>query len=244
MADTCVIGSFPHLEDDIRERARAAGFTPVGSGGTFLDVLRVMRERLPGVLLLYAMLPGLDASRMEETLDKMALYRRPAVVYIISDRISKNDNALSREWGKLFPAIDSDFEETEIRKAVYEARCAQMRGETLERAMRLMEKMGVPQGAAREYLAYAAALTFLDASRAHRLSAEIYPAVAARFSTEPRRASETMRRAIERAWMTGDIERQYALFGNTIDEEKGKPTTGALLATAAEILRLRGDIRE
>ena len=46
-----------------------------------------------------------------------------------------------------------------------------------------------------------------------------------------------LRRAIDAAWTTGNSDRQYAMFGNTIDARRGKPTTAALLATAAELLR-------
>lgn len=46
-----------------------------------------------------------------------------------------------------------------------------------------------------------------------------------------------LRRAIDAAWTTGNSDRQYAMFGNTIDARRGKPTTASLLATAAELLR-------
>ena len=241
MADTCIVGCFPPLADDVCEAARAAGLNAVGTGGTLEAVLRLARKRLPGVLLLHALLPGLDASRIEATLDEMALYRRPAIVYMVPEGATEKNTTLSRELRTLFPSVSARPSSDEIRFAAEEARRAQVSPERLERARRLMEKMGIPPGAARESLACAAVLAYLDASRAHRLSSEILPAVALRFSVEPRRALEAMRRAIERAWTTGDIEKQYALFGNTIDEQKGNPTMGAFLATAAEILRLRGE---
>ena len=50
-----------------------------------------------------------------------------------------------------------------------------------------------------------------------------------------------MRRAVDRAWTTGNIEAQFAYFGNTIDADRGKPTLSALIATAAEGLKLSAD---
>jgi hypothetical protein len=50
-----------------------------------------------------------------------------------------------------------------------------------------------------------------------------------------------MRRAVDRAFLSGDIEKQYSLFQNTIEEARGKPTLSALLARVAEILRYGED---
>ena len=76
-----------------------------------------------------------------------------------------------------------------------------------------------------------------NSKRSRRAESVVYPSVAAHFRTTPRRAEDGMRRAIDAAWTLGNIERQYVLFGNTIDDARGKPTAAALLATVAEFLR-------
>ena len=49
-----------------------------------------------------------------------------------------------------------------------------------------------------------------------------------------------MRHAIDVAWRTGEIEQQQAIFGDTIDARRGKPTCGEMIALLADILRWEG----
>ena len=44
--------------------------------------------------------------------------------------------------------------------------------------------------------------------------------------------------AIETAWNKGDLEYIQQLFGYTVDEEKGKPTNAAFLATVVNYIQL------
>ena len=135
MADTCIVGCFPPLADDVCEAARAAGLNAVGTGGTLEAVLRLARKRLPGVLLLHALLPGLDASRIEATLDEMALYRRPAIVYMVPEGATEKNTPLSRELRTLFPSVSARPSSDEIRFAAEEARRARAIRETVDRLL-------------------------------------------------------------------------------------------------------------
>ena len=46
-----------------------------------------------------------------------------------------------------------------------------------------------------------------------------------------------IRHAVEEAWTRGDPGPQYRLFGNAIDESRGKPTNAELIARVAQSLR-------
>lgn len=68
-----------------------------------------------------------------------------------------------------------------------------------------------------------------------RLKTDVYPACGKGSGEAAERA---IRRAIESAWLKGDLEAQYRLFGNTIDEAKGKPTNAEFLSRVVETLRM------
>lgn len=65
----------------------------------------------------------------------------------------------------------------------------------------------------------------------------LYPLVAKRHEMDAAQAERSIRHAIEKAWTGGSAEEQYALFENTIDERRGKPTNGGMIARAADLLR-------
>ncbi len=89
------------------------------------------------------------------------------------------------------------------------------------------------------YLAAAAMLMALDAKLMRSLTGELYPMVAERFHVSSLNVEHAMRRAIESAWSGSAMERQHALFGNTIDARRGKPTAGEMIGRLAELARVK-----
>jgi two-component system response regulator (stage 0 sporulation protein A) len=89
------------------------------------------------------------------------------------------------------------------------------------------------------YLASAAMLMALDIRLMQSLTGELYPMVAKRFRVDPLNVEHAMRRAIESAWSGSAMERQHALFGNTIDAKRGKPTAGEMIGRLAELARVK-----
>ena len=66
----------------------------------------------------------------------------------------------------------------------------------------------------------------------------MYPALARAFSKKETAFQDPMRRLIDKTFLSGDIENQYRLFGNSIDETRGKPTVSQLIALVSEMLRM------
>lgn len=110
----------------------------------------------------------------------------------------------------------------------------------LTRASALLSQLGVPENSGKTYLCTAIALALSDASLLERLSARLYPPVAAQHETTPAQVERAIRRCIDAAWNRGPSDVQYRLFGNTIDPQRGKPTIGQMIARCADILRLEG----
>lgn len=72
-----------------------------------------------------------------------------------------------------------------------------------------------------------------------RITQNIYPAVAKMYNTNIKAVERSIRYAINSAWLRGDIEIQYQLFGYTVDSSKGCPTNKECLTMIAEHTRMR-----
>lgn len=67
---------------------------------------------------------------------------------------------------------------------------------------------------------------------------ELYPELAAAVGSTPSRVERAMRHAIESGFdRCGYDDQVLAMFGNTIDPNKGKPTVSEYIATVARICR-------
>lgn len=69
---------------------------------------------------------------------------------------------------------------------------------------------------------------------------ELYPAVAARHNTSPECVERSIRHAIGKLWLIGDIDVLDKMFGAAVSPERGKPTNSAFIAVLVEQLTMRG----
>ena len=112
-----------------------------------------------------------------------------------------------------------------------------------ERVERLLKALSISERTAGwRYLCEAVSLCARDQRCFYALSRWVYPAVGCRFGATAASVERLIRHAIESAWLRGDMERQYALFGNTVDERRGKPTNGEFIARVTEALRLEANL--
>lgn len=70
----------------------------------------------------------------------------------------------------------------------------------------------------------------------NRITKELYPGIAKRFSTSPSKVERAIRHAIEVAWTRGKIENINQLFGYNIYTKNDKPTNGEFIALVADKL--------
>lgn len=73
---------------------------------------------------------------------------------------------------------------------------------------------------------------------AHYLTSEIYPVIAEEYNTTASCVERNIRRAIEEAWVRGDLDYLKELFGNTTTTSRGKPSNGEFIALIADKLKL------
>lgn len=70
------------------------------------------------------------------------------------------------------------------------------------------------------------------------LKYEGYRALAGEFNVGAGSIEKDIQNAISAAWLRGDVGTLYAEFGETLDENKGKPTNKQFVLTAVERLSM------
>ena len=90
-----------------------------------------------------------------------------------------------------------------------------------------------------KYIRDAVAIYLDSRSKSIGLTTEIYPQIAHRYGVSIKIVERSIRYAIEMAWLRGNVENQYRLFGYTVKEDKGRPTNKECIAMIAERAKMR-----
>ena len=88
-----------------------------------------------------------------------------------------------------------------------------------------------------EYIKEAILMTVYNKKKINKLNKLIYLEIANKNHTTKSAVERAMRRAIEIAWVRGDIDTIHEIFANTIDPQKGKPTNKEFIAMIANKVR-------
>lgn len=72
----------------------------------------------------------------------------------------------------------------------------------------------------------------------NQITKQLYPDLAKKYRTTPSRVERAIRHAIEVAWNRGQLDTVEAIFGYTVNSNKGKPTNSEFIAMIADKLRL------
>ena len=86
------------------------------------------------------------------------------------------------------------------------------------------------------YLREAIRLVYFQPELINRITKELYPGIAKRFSTSASKVERAIRHSIEVAWTRGRIENIKQLFGYHIYSKNDKPTNGEFIALVADKL--------
>ncbi len=89
------------------------------------------------------------------------------------------------------------------------------------------------------YMIQAILLVVENRTYIHNITFGLYPQVAAHFDTTAARVERALRHLIEVTWSRGDWEVLGRYFGNTISQDRGKPTNGEFVARIANVVRQR-----
>ena len=88
------------------------------------------------------------------------------------------------------------------------------------------------------YLRTGIGLCMEDEQRLHSITGYLYPAIAEAHGTTAARVERSIRHSLDGAFLVGDLDAQYKVFGNTT-AMRGKPTNSGFIAGCVHELRRR-----
>lgn len=227
----------PVRAEQYREVLEAAGYEAVATDVG--DALRLARQSPWDLLLADAILPGCDGVSLARRVAEARLTVHP---HVLLARLPGLRLPMSEALPGLGAAVlDLPLTPEAVRSAAAALRASPaLPPEKLETLQALLDRLGVPGHPGREMLTRAVAIVWRDRRRLHNLRDQVYPDAARPLGRSAAQAERAIRRVIEAAWRTGEIDEQQRIFGDTIDARRGRPTCGEMIAQLADILRWEG----
>lgn len=224
----------------LRETLESTGeFQVVGETGDGGQVLALVEETHPQLLLLDAMLPVLDGMGVLRQLREREEQPRTIVTSAFyNDRMVAEAVSLGAYIFLPKPVSESSLME-HMRRAVKPPQEREPSPQLEAMVTAIIHEIGVPAHIkGYQYLREAIIITVGDMEVINAVTKVLYPEVAKRFSTTPSRVERAIRHAIEVAWDRGDVDTLNSYFGYTIHNLRGKPTNSEFIAMIADKMRL------
>ena len=228
------------LKDSIEETGE---FQVVGSTGDGEELVQMIGELRPQLVIMDVVLPGLDGfgvlSRLQTA--KENLPQTIVTSSFCNDRVVQQATDLGVYFFLPKPVSDGSLLE-HMRSAVLpqEEREGVHAPALEDRVTAVIHEIGVPAHIkGYQYVREAIMIAVNDMDVINAVTKVLYPEVARKFSTTPSRVERAIRHAIEVAWDRGDIEVLQRFFGYTVSNIKGKPTNSEFIAMIADNLSLR-----
>lgn len=241
----------------------------VGVAKDGIEVLELLEDTKPDLVVLDIIMPRLDGLGVLERLNSMNLNPMPRVIILSAvgqDKITQRAIALGADYYVVKP-FDMDVLSNRIREMFSN----QISTESVRRSSssvssltssldvkvkssntaldleseitNIIHEIGVPAHIkGYMYLREAITLVVNDIELLSAVTKELYPAIAKKYNTTASRVERAIRHAIEVAWSRGQVDTINKLFGYTIHNEKGKPTNSEFIAMVADKLRLKNKV--
>jgi two-component system response regulator (stage 0 sporulation protein A) len=232
----------------------------VGVARDGTEVIDLVVEKQPDVVLLDVIMPHLDGLGVLERINTLSLKKRPIFMMISAvgqDKITQKAIMLGAEYYIVKPfelevlvkrirEIKNDVVVPmknaikEIKAPYVSVRTTLNSAQSLEAYItNVIHEVGIPAHIkGYQYLREAITLAVNDMDIINSITKMLYPTLARKFKTTPSRVERAIRHAIEVAWSRGQVDVTNSMFGNTISAAKGKPTNSEFIAMIADKLRL------
>ena len=218
----------------------AAGYALAARAASGAEALALFEKVQPELAVCDAILPGMDGVALVRRARQLKLNVQPAMLLLKPKGLRLPGEAGLAALGAL--AVETPATADALAGAVDRAAALEipLPADKAARLEALLDALGIPAHPGRVCLKRAIALAWADRRRLDSLKGRLYPAVALKTGLEVAQAERAIRHVIDRAFRTGEIERQHQIFGDTIDARRGKPTSGEMIAQLADILRWEG----
>ncbi|WP_139489307.1 sporulation transcription factor Spo0A [Brevibacillus dissolubilis] len=222
------------------------------------DVLRILEESVPDVIILDIIMPHLDGLAVLEQIQAMRLSPQPKIIMLTAfgqEDVTKKAQELGASYYILKPfdmdvlaqrirqIIGSRTQFTPIIKAPSQPSMA-IKGRNLDASItNIIHEIGVPAHIKGYlYLREAITMVYNDVELLGSITKVLYPDIAKKFNTTASRVERAIRHAIEVAWSRGNLDSISSLFGYTVSNTKAKPTNSEFIAMVADKLRIEAKI--
>jgi len=208
-----------------------------------LEALETCRRFAPDILIVDAVLPGMDGLSLIDRLRDMLGDHMPRMIG--GSMLHFADAGFAHRG--VHTLVRVPWEREELRAALLleiERIQNSVDWEAAEpvcrRAGELLAQMGMRSALkGYVYLSWAAALAYESEARLEAVGKRIYRPIAQEFDTTPQNVERLIRHAVERT-MDGERARGvYRFFGNTIDPTRGKPTNAQCISLLVQRLRVQ-----
>ena len=210
------------------------------------QILNIIEQREPDVVLLDIIMPHLDGIEVLERIN-LSPSKRPKIIALTAlgqetlvQRIIELgvDYYLIKPFNldvmtKRIKQLLGPLERTVIPLTVIESCPVDAEVTTIIR------NIGIPAHIkGYQYLREAITMIVGDSGFLGAVTKKLYPTVARKYSTTPSRVETAIRHSIEVAWNRRNKDMINGLYGYTINIDKGKPTNSEFMALVAEKLRM------
>ncbi len=217
-----------------------AGYNVVAVSDSGPDALSLICELQPDIVIASMLLREKDGFWLLNRLKSLPLSNMPAVALMLPG--GRKELTRRAKHAGTFAAIFLPASPGDLVYTVQQAQPMDRLVPCFAREARIREILdGLSLGRklkGYEYLVVAIGIACRSRRFFRAMTLVVYPQTALVMGATASQVERCIRHAIETAWMRGDLERQYAYFGNTIDGNRGKPTNTEFIARITEALRL------
>lgn len=225
------------------------------------DVLNLVRDSEPDVLVLDIIMPVLDGIGALERLGEINV-KMPKVIMLTAfgqETVTRRAVELGVSYFILKP-FDMPLLADRIRQVVQgnqaPVAAAQQPGYYVSSSnhqivqgnsrksvdaqiTQIIHEIGVPAHIkGYHYLREAIGIVYQDVEILGSITKILYPRIADRYKTTPSRVERAIRHSIEVAWGRGNMDAIRKMFGYTVSASKTKPTNSEFIAMIADKLRM------
>lgn len=208
--------------------------------------LEAARRFAPGILVVDAILPGLDGLALVDRMRAMLGERMPCVIGgamlpLAEEGFYRRGAArvIRVPWRReeLCEAVEQIMREMETHIDWERAR------RDYRRAANLLRRLGMRETLRGfDYLSWAAALAYEREESLYAIGEMLYQPIAERLDTTPQNVERLIRHAVESAMDAVGAVGIYGFFGNTIDPTRGKPTNAQMIGMLSQRMRVEHEL--
>ena len=237
----------------------------VGKAHNGEEILNVIKEKEPDVVLLDIIMPKLDGlTVMEKANQDAAITKKPAFIIITAvgqEGITEDAFSLGAYYYIMKPFDNNTLlnrikyvknnmgRHPAVNNKTGQAPKCNSRIEDVKVSLEadvtdMLHDIGIPAHIkGYQYLRTAIMMAVEYMDMLNCITKVLYPTIAKNFQTTSSRVERAIRHAIEVAWSRGQIDILDSLFGYTVSNGKGKPTNSEFIALIADKIRLEYKMR-